>query len=198
MKEESGDGGKKQRGPRAHPRPMVSRGGRRALRVLILAQLGALIFVLKMALAGLPNIEPVTLLVLVYSAALGRWALAPVYLYVLLEYLAWGVHLWSLCYLYIWLLLWTLARLFRRMASPLGWAVLAGAYGLCFGALCTPVYAAAGGWLHALAWWGGGIPADLLHGGGNFALTLALFRPLRTLLDRLLVRAKLKPPEKTA
>ena len=162
--------------------------------MLILSQLGALVFVLKMALAGLPNIEPVTLLILVYSVTLGRWALVPIYLYITLEYLVWGIHLWSLCYLYIWLVLWVLARLLRRMTSPLGWAVLAGAYGLCFGALCAPVYAAAGGWLYALTWWGSGIPMDLLHCGGNFVLALVLFRPLRSLLDKLLVRAKLKPP----
>lgn len=161
--------------------------------MLLLSQLGALVFVLKMALAGLPNIEPVTLLILVYSVTLGRWALVPIYLYVMLEYLVWGIHLWSLCYLYIWLALWAVARLLRRMTSPLGWAVLAGAYGLCFGALCAPVYAAAGGWLYALTWWGSGIPMDLLHCGGNFVLALVLFRPLQALLDKLLVRAKLKP-----
>lgn len=170
---------------------MVSRGRRRILRVLILAQLGALIFVLKMALAGLPNIEPVTLLILVYSVTLGPWALAPIYLYVLLEYLVWGIHLWSLCYLYIWLLLWALALLLRKMTSPLSWAILAGAYGLCFGALCAPVYAAVGGWFYALAWWSSGIPMDLLHCGGNFAMALILFRPLRDLLERLLNRSKL-------
>lgn len=173
----------------------MNRGKQRTLRMLILSQLGALVFVLKMALAGLPNIEPVTLLILVYSVTLGRWALVPIYLYIMLEYLVWGIHLWSLCYLYIWLVLWALARLLRRMTSPLGWAVLAGAYGLCFGALCTPVYAAAGGWLYALTWWGSGIPMDLLHCGGNFVMALVLFRPLRALLDKLLVRAKLKPPD---
>ena len=173
---------------------MVGGGRKRVLRMLILSQLGALVFVLKMALAGLPNIEPVTLLILVYSVTLGRWALIPIYLYVMLEYLVWGVHLWSLCYLYVWLVLWAAACLLRRMTSPLGWAVLAGAYGLCFGALCAPVYAAVGGWLYALTQWAGGVPMDLLHGGGNFVMALILFRPLRNLLDKLLIRAKLKPP----
>ena len=172
----------------------MSGGKKRILRMLILSQLGALVFVLKMALAGLPNIEPVTLLILVYSVTLGRWALIPIYLYVLLEYLVWGVHFWSLCYLYVWLVLWAAARLLRRMTFPLGWAVLAGAYGLCFGALCAPVYAAIGGWLYALTWWASGIPMDLLHCGGNFVMVLVLFRPLRNLLDSLLIRAKLKPP----
>ncbi|MGN1004456.1 MAG: hypothetical protein ACI4O5_06405 [Oscillospiraceae bacterium] len=173
----------------------MSGGGKRVLRMLILSQLGALVFVLKMALAGLPNLEPVTLLILVYSVTLGRWALIPIYLYVLLEYLVWGVHLWSLSYLYVWLVPWALALLFRRMASPLGWAVLAGACGLCFGALCAPVYAAVGGWPYALTWWAGGVPMDLLHCGGNFVMALVLFRPLKKLLDKLLIRARLKPPQ---
>lgn len=175
----------------------MKKGKQRTLRILILSQLGALVFVLKMTLAGLPNIEPVTLLIMVYSVTLGRWALAAVYLYVMLEYLVWGIHLWSLCYLYIWLVLWALAYLLRRMNSPLSWAILAGAYGLCFGALCAPVYAAVGGWLYALAWWASGIPMDLLHCGGNFVMALVLFRPLRNLLNRLLIRSKLKPPDET-
>lgn len=173
------------------------RGKQRTLKMLILTQLGALVFVLKMALAGLPNIEPVTLLIMLYSVTLGRWALIPVYLYVMLEYLVWGIHLWSLCYLYIWLVLWALAYLLRRMTSSLSWAILAGAYGLCFGALCLPVYAATGGWFYAFAWWGSGIPMDLLHCGGNFVMALVLFRPMRNLLDKLLIRSKLKLPDRT-
>ena len=42
-----------------------------------------------------------------------------------------------------------------------------------------------GGALFALNWWLSGIPFDLLHCAGNFALALVLFVPLRKLLERL-------------
>ena len=171
---------------------MAKEGRKRTLAMLILAQMGALTFVLKMAMAGLPNIEPVSLLVMVFAVTLGPWGLASVYLYVLLECVIWGLNSWSVCYLYIWAVLFALARLLRRMDSALGWAVLAGAFGLFFGALCAPVHAVIGGWGYALSWWVSGIPFDLLHCGGNFVLALVLFRPLRKLMDALLEKAGLK------
>lgn len=82
--------------------------------------LGAVLLVSKLALAFLPNIEPVSLLVMVYASVLGWRALCPVYVYVLLEYLIWGFGLWSACYLYVWALLALLAILLRRMESPVG------------------------------------------------------------------------------
>ncbi|MCI9424277.1 MAG: hypothetical protein HFF30_01810 [Flavonifractor sp.] len=147
--------------------------------------LGAVLLVSKLALAFLPNIEPVSLLVMVYASVLGWRALCPVYVYVLLEYLIWGFGLWSACYLYVWALLALLAILLRRMESPVGWAVLGGTFGLCFGALCAPTYWISGGWQFALSWWFQGIPFDLLHCGGNFVMALVLFHPLRRVLARL-------------
>ena len=38
----------------------------------------------------------------------------------------------------------------------------------------------------ALAWWVSGIPFDLLHCAGNFAMALVLFRPCRQVLTRLM------------
>jgi energy-coupling factor transport system substrate-specific component len=155
------------------------------LKDLVLwAILGAVIFVLKMAMAGLPNIEPVSLLVIVCAAAWGWKALPAVYVYVFLEFLVWGIDLWSICYLYVWLLLFAGAVLLRIMTSALGWAVYAGLFGLFFGALCTPVYVAVLGWSGALSWWLAGLIWDVAHALGNFFLTLFLFSPLVRILKK--------------
>lgn len=156
-----------------------------ARRTALFGLLGAVLFTAKMAMAGLPNIEPASLLVMLFAACLGWRGLYAVYLYVLLECAVWGTGLWSVCYLYVWLILFALARLCRRMESPFGWAALSGCFGLLFGALCAPVYWLTGGWAMAVSWWISGLPMDLLHGGGNFVLALALFRPLRRWLARL-------------
>ena len=58
--------------------------------VVVLALLGAVLFVAKMAMAWLPNIEPVSLLVMVYTVVFGRRALYPIYIYVALECMVWG------------------------------------------------------------------------------------------------------------
>ena len=82
--------------------------------VILLGLLGALLFVAKMALAPLPNIEPVSLLVIVYTLVLGWKALCPVYIYAALECLVWGLSYWSISYLYIWTVLLLLTMLLRR------------------------------------------------------------------------------------
>ena len=160
----------------------------RAKDLALFGLLGGVMFAAKMAMAWLPNIEPVSLLVMVYATVLGRRALYPIYAYVGLEFCVWGIHLWSINYLYIWLILYIAARCFRTMDSALGWAILSGTFGLCFGLLCTPVYLFSGGWVFALSWWISGIPWDITHCIGNFVLALALFPLLRKSLGNLLSR----------
>ena len=156
--------------------------------VALYGVLGGLTFAAKTAMMGLPNIEPVSLLVMVFAATLGRRALFPICVYVLLELALHGVGLWSAAYLYLWPLLALAAWLLRDMTAPLGWAILSGAFGLLFGALCAPLCLFTGGPAFALSWWLSGIPYDLLHCAGNFALALTLFLPLRRLTERLLAR----------
>lgn len=147
--------------------------------------LGSMTFGAKVAMMGLPNIEPVSLMIMLFAVSFGKKAVYPIYTYVLLEFVLYGINIWSVNYLYIWLILAGAAWSLRDMRSPLGWAVLSGAFGLLFGALCAPVYLFSGGALFALNWWLSGIPYDLLHCAGNFALALVLFVPLRKLLERL-------------
>ena len=156
-----------------------------ARRVVLGGLLGALLVVCKEVLAPLPGIEPVTPLVIFYALelpALGPWAIA---VFVILQFLLYGFGLWSWGYLYIWALLYLAARALRRMDSALGWALVAGAFGLGFGALFTPVYFLVQGPGGALAWWLAGIPTDVAHCLGNFVVMLGLYRPLRPLFRRL-------------
>ena len=154
-------------------------------RVVLCALLAAVMAVLQVVMAPLPNIEPVSLLVMEYAVCLGWRGLYPVYLYVLLETALWGFGPWSVSYLYVWLVLFILARLLRGMQSPLGWAALSGCFGLLFGGLCAPVYGVMGGWAAAWSWWVSGLPWDLVHGAGNFVLAWMLFPSLRRWLERL-------------
>ena len=147
--------------------------------------LGGLMFAGKVALMALPNVEPVSLLVMLFAVVFGRKCLYPIYIYVLLEMLLHGLHLWVFNYLYIWTLLAGAAWLMREMRQPLGWALLSGVFGLLFGVLCAPVYLVVGGPMYAVSWWVSGIPFDMIHAVSNFVIALVLFVPLRTLLERL-------------
>ena len=151
--------------------------------VALFGVLGGVTFAAKVAMMALPNIEPTSLMVMLFAVTFGRKALYPIYVYVLLEFILNGLHLWSINYLYVWLVLAVAAWLLRGMPHPLGWALLSGVFGLLFGALCAPVYLFVGGPAYALSWWISGIPFDLLHCVGNFVIALVLFVPMRRLME---------------
>ncbi len=156
------------------------------IRELILfGILGSLTFAMKLVMAALPNIEPVTLCLLVYGAVFGYKALYPAYVYVILEILYFGLGTWNFCYLYIWAIPVVAGFTLRTMRRSLGWALVSGVFGLLFGALCGIVDAFIGGAAYAVAKWASGIPFDIAHCLGNFGIALVLFKPLRELLDRL-------------
>ena len=153
--------------------------------IVLFGVLGALTFAAKFAMSWLYNIEPVSLMILLFAVTFGWKALYPTYLYVAMEVLFYGISVWNIYYLYVWAVLAILAILFRKMEDPLGWAILSGAFGLAFGALCgiTDIFIYGIG--TAVAKWVMGIGADLLHCGGNFVITLVLFAPMRKLLGKL-------------
>ncbi len=152
--------------------------------------LGALTFAAKYVMSWLPNIEPVSLMVMLFAAVFGRKCIYPMYLYVAMELLFYGIGLWNINYLYIWAVLALAALLLRSMRHPLGWALLSGTFGLLFGALCGIVDVFIGGVPYAAAKWVSGIPFDIVHCAGNFVIALLLFAPLRKLMERLYGKRK--------
>lgn len=152
--------------------------------------LGALTFALKMCMAALPNIEPVSLCVMVYAGVFGLKALYPTYIYVTMEILWWGLGTWNVNYLYIWGILAVVSWLLRKARQPLLWALVSGVFGLAFGALCAPVDVVIGGFSYAVTKWISGIPFDITHCLGNFAIALLLYKPLRGLMEKLYGRMR--------
>ena len=153
--------------------------------ITLFGMLAAMTFGAKWVMAALPNIEPVSLMVMVFGAVFGWKALFPVSVYVAAEILFYGLGTWNINYLYVWAVLAAVSILLRRMEHPVGWAVLSGTFGLMFGAFCAPVDAAIGGWSYAVAKWISGIPFDLMHCAGNFVIALLLFKPIRNLTTKL-------------
>lgn len=142
-------------------------------------------FAAKYVMAPLPNIEPVSVCVMLFAVTFGKKAVYPICLYVLMEFLFFGIGIWNIMYLYIWGILALAAYFCRSMESPLGWALLSGSFGLLFGALCAPVDAVIGGIGYAVSKWVSGIPFDIVHCAGNFVMALVLFRPMCRLMKKL-------------
>ena len=151
----------------------------------LFSMLAALTFAAKYVMAVLPNIEPVSLMVMLFGAVFGRKAFYPIMLYVLMEILFYGLGIWNVMYLYIWPVLGLGAYHMRKVEHPLGWAILSGIFGLLFGALCMPVDMVMGGIGYAAAKWISGIPFDIAHCIGNFVIALVLFVPMRKIMKTL-------------
>ena len=154
-------------------------------QIALFGMLGGLTFGAKFVMSFLPNIEPVSLMIMLFMVTYGIRGLFPVGVYVMLEVLVYGIGLWNINYIYVWPILAFAALALRKMQDPLAWALLSGIFGLLFGALCAPVDVVVGGFSYALAKWVSGIPFDLLHCVGNFCIALFLFAPMRKLLKKL-------------
>ncbi len=155
--------------------------------ILLLTQMGlltAILFLGQVFMAVLPNIEIVSLLILLYTLYLGKKVFWVIYAFVFLEGFLYGFGIWWFSYLYLWSILAAAVYFLRKNDSALFWAILSGFFGLAFGALCALPYLAAGGWAAALSYWISGLPFDIAHCAGNFVLCLLLYRPLCRLLER--------------
>lgn len=148
-------------------------------QVVTCGLLAALVFSLKMAMAGLPNIEPVTLLLIIYTLCVPRLAPYITFAYIFLEVAFFGFGIWVICYFYIWPLLLLLTWLMRKNQSVVIWAVFSGAFGLCYGALCAIPWAVTGGLYAGFTYWVSGIPYDISHCVGNTVLMLVFYKPLK-------------------
>lgn len=155
-------------------------------RLVRIALFGAALNVAKWALAFLPNVELVSLLIIVYTLAFGRDAFWMILVFNLMEGIQWGFGLWWVSYLYTWPALMAVVLLLKRILKEefLLWAVVSGLFGLAFGAFFAAAYLPVG-ISYAVTYWVSGLPWDVWHGICNFILMLLLGKPLYRVLLRL-------------
>ncbi len=159
-------------------------------KIAFVAVMSGLTFAAQILLAGIPNIEIVSVLLLIcaLSLRLGT-SLLICYIFVLLEGLYWGFADWVIGYLYIWPLYVVVIYVIKRwLKTPLRAAFINGLFGLIFGGLFSLQYLVFFGPHFALSYWISGLSFDVIHGIGNFILMLVLFEPLRRVI--ILVKTK--------
>ena len=154
------------------------------------AMLATLMLLSKLLMEALPNVHLIGVLTMVYTIALRGRALIPLYLYVFLNGLVAGFNLWWVPYLYIWTLLFLatllLPRTMSRRTCVIVYPVICALHGLAYGALYAPAQALMFGldFDGMVAWIIAGLPFDLVHAAGNFAMGM-LVLPLSDVLSRL-------------
>lgn len=157
----------------------------KTIRIVTAGVLSAILVAGQIGMSFLPNIEPVSTLIILYTLVYKKRVFPIIYTFALLEGVIFGFGIWWGSYLYIWSILALIVLALQKMDSAILWSIVSGFFGLMFGALCAIPYLISGGPGAAFAYWTAGIPYDILHCLGNFFLTLVLYHPLLNLLKRL-------------
>lgn len=150
-----------------------------------LSILCALMFVGKEIVRWIPNVHPVMLLIMLCVIWYGWKTMYPVVVFVALEIALYGLGFWSVNYMYVWPLAVAVCMPFRKSRKWWLWALVAGGYGLMFGALCAIPYIFTSGIQAAAAYWIAGISFDLIQGASNFVIVLVLLPLLHRLMKKL-------------
>ncbi len=82
----------------------------------------------KLVLSFLPNVELVTLLIILFTLAFGKKTYYAVVSFVVLEGLLYGFGIWWVMYIYTWPLLVCFTRILRRQKDGMTFALLSGAF----------------------------------------------------------------------
>lgn len=157
----------------------------------LIGMLSAILLVVQVVIGFIPNVELVSLLIIIYTLVLKKKVLYIISIFVFLQGLIYGFGLWWINYLYVWFILALITYIFRKEISPIIWALISGFFGLAFGILCSIPYffiGLSGGTIEsginmAIAYVISGIPFDLIHGVSNFFVALVLFKPLYKIIN---------------
>lgn len=150
-----------------------------ALQITRVAMLASLLYVSKFALDAIPNVELVSMMVIIYTLLLGKETYMIVTVFNMYQVMQWGFGIWTISYFYVWPILVTLTLFFKRFLKEdfTLWSIFSGVFGLIFGALFSVLFIVIDP-SYALTYWITGLPWDVIHCIGNFALMFAIGKPV--------------------
>lgn len=170
------------------------RGARLATRYVVrVAIMSAMLTALKFAFSFVPNVEVVTLLILVYAAAFGlAYALPATSIFCAVEVALYGAGSWVLLYFVYWNLLAVTASVLLKRRNLILAVVIAAVGSELFGVLsacCDTLFCVAnltGGelGLYWVAYYLRGVYFDVVHIVSNIIVVGLLFRPLVSVCAR--------------
>lgn len=156
-------------------------------QLVYIAVLGALLYVGQVALSFIPNVEFVSLFILIMTITMPQFALYAIFVFILLEGIQWGFGLWWWSYLYVWPILYMIVKFLKTYIKEndvLSWSIVLGFYGLIFGSLFAIAYIPVS-FGYAFTYWISGIMFDIIHAIGNFIICLLLYKPIKVVFMRI-------------
>lgn len=151
-----------------------------------IALLSAILYVSKLALDFLPNVELVSLLVILYTLVFGKETFMIVTVFNLFQMIQWGIGTWTVSYCYVWPFLCLITLLLKKLIKEefVIWSMVSGVFGLIFGSLFAVLYLFIDP-AYALSYWVAGLPWDVWHAVWNFILMIVLGKPLYMVLNKM-------------
>ena len=178
---------------------MVSKRSLWTKDIVLTALVAALLSAGKQALAAIPNVEVVTLLIMLYAACLKpQIAFVATGIFIVIECFRWGIHTWVLAYVIHWnfvaFMTFLLARVFKikNRFIYLAFTIIVT---IAFGVLTTAIDAffavarvnTSFGYAFSVIYMRG-IYFYIVHVVGNAAFNIVLFAPMRTFIDKLMIK----------
>ncbi len=170
----------------------MNKGKNGAIFVARVAVMSGMLTVLKFALSFVPNVEVITLLILVFASALGlSYALPATFVFCLVDMAIYGIGSWVVLYFVYWPLLAIVGALCLKNGNAIIATVIAVVGSILFGVLsaCADTLCAVG-FVPAeklgeyfVAYYLRGLYFDLVHTVSNTVVVLALFAPLKKVCD---------------
>ena len=167
--------------------------------IVLTALVAALLSAGKQALAAIPNVEVVTLLIMLYAACLKpQIAFIATGVFIVIECFSWGIHTWVLAYVIHWnfvaFMTFLLARVFK-LKNRFIYLAFTIVVTIAFGVLTTAIDAffavarvnTSFGYAFSVIYMRG-IYFYIVHVVGNAAFNIVLFAPMRMLLDKLMIK----------
>ena len=153
--------------------------------IVLIGLLAALLKSSQAMLSFLPNIEIVSLLILIFAIRLGsKRTVYITVLFSLLNIMIWGFSPATIGYFFVWSGYGIVCSIFRKILNTeIKVAIFLGLFGSIFGGLFALIYLPMG-YSYALSYWINGLMFDIIHAVSNFIVGLWAFKPVLNGFDR--------------
>ena len=153
--------------------------------LILFGVLAAILTISQVAFSFIPNVETVSLLIIIYSLIYEKKSIYIVMVFVIMMGLIYGFGTWWFGYLIIWPLLSICTYFIRNIIKEkyLALSIYSGIFGLIFGLLYAIPIAVFSGINAGVGYWIAGIPYDIIHGAGNYFILLLLGEKIFNLLS---------------
>lgn len=155
--------------------------------VVLIGILGAILTVAQVGLSFLPNVELVSMLIILFTLIYGYKTLFTVLVFNINMGFLYGFGTWIIGYWIIWPLLVVVTMLLadKLRENYLRLSIYSALFGFIFGLLYALPQVLIGGVGFAITYWVNGIPFDIAHTVGNYFSMILLGKVIYTLLNKL-------------